>query len=92
MHKLNQIGIAGAMSIAATLILQGPVSAQLAMTDPGSRYPSSIFEPVMPQVEAATPEIDDAVETPAHLRRQIVAFPSREAPGTVIIDTPNTYL
>jgi lipoprotein-anchoring transpeptidase ErfK/SrfK len=31
-------------------------------------------------------------ELPAHLRRQIVAYQTREAPGTVIIDTPNTRL
>jgi len=29
---------------------------------------------------------------PAHLRRQTVNYPSNEAPGTIIIDTPNTYL
>src|SRR5882762_437784 len=28
----------------------------------------------------------------ARLKRQIVSYPTREAPGTVIIDTPNTYL
>jgi lipoprotein-anchoring transpeptidase ErfK/SrfK len=33
-----------------------------------------------------------AVELPARLKRQVVSFPTREAPGTVIIDTPNTYL
>jgi lipoprotein-anchoring transpeptidase ErfK/SrfK len=29
---------------------------------------------------------------PPQLRRQIVDYATREAPGTVIIDTPNTYL
>jgi lipoprotein-anchoring transpeptidase ErfK/SrfK len=29
---------------------------------------------------------------PQQLRRQVVDYPSREAPGTIIIDTPNTYL
>jgi len=29
---------------------------------------------------------------PAHLRRQTINYPSNEAPGTIIIDTPNTYL
>jgi lipoprotein-anchoring transpeptidase ErfK/SrfK len=29
---------------------------------------------------------------PAHLRRQIVAYTGGEAPGTIIIDTPNTHL
>lgn len=31
-------------------------------------------------------------ELPPHLRRQVVPYLTREAPGTVIIDTPNTYL
>ena len=29
---------------------------------------------------------------PARLKRQIVSYVTREAPGTIIIDTPNTYL
>lgn len=29
---------------------------------------------------------------PSHLRRQIVSYPTREAPGTIVVDTPNTYL
>ncbi len=32
------------------------------------------------------------IKLPARLRRQIVSYATREAPGTVIIDTPNTYL
>jgi len=29
---------------------------------------------------------------PAELRRQIVAYPTQEAPGTIVIDTPHTFL
>jgi lipoprotein-anchoring transpeptidase ErfK/SrfK len=32
------------------------------------------------------------VTVPAHLRRQTLNYPTREAPGTVVIDTSNTYL
>ena len=32
------------------------------------------------------------VELPARLKRQVVNYATREAPGTIIIDTPNTYL
>ncbi|MGY4473067.1 L,D-transpeptidase [Bradyrhizobium sp. USDA 3364] len=42
----------------------------------------------MPQAQ----EEDRSVELPARLRRQVVNYPTREAPGTIIIDTPNTYL
>src|SRR5205085_1214946 len=31
-------------------------------------------------------------ESPARLRRQVVDLRTGEAPGTIIIDTPNTYL
>jgi lipoprotein-anchoring transpeptidase ErfK/SrfK len=34
----------------------------------------------------------DTVQLPARLRRQVVYYATREAPGTIIIDTPNTYL
>jgi lipoprotein-anchoring transpeptidase ErfK/SrfK len=34
---------------------------------------------------------DTSVAEP-RLRRQVVEFPSSEAPGTIVIDTPNTYL
>ncbi|HEX5509890.1 MAG TPA: L,D-transpeptidase [Pseudolabrys sp.] len=40
---------------------------------------------------AADPDQSDAQLAP-RLQRQIVSYPSREAPGTVIIDTPHTYL
>ena len=46
-----------------------------------------------PPVQAA-PSQDEGtvVEMPARLKRQIVNYATREAPGTIIIDTPNTYL
>src|SRR5664279_1228755 len=50
-------------------------------------------QPAPPSVQSA-PSDDEgaAVEMPARLKRQVVSYPTREAPGTVIIDTPNTYL
>ena len=50
-------------------------------------------QPAPPSVQTA-PSDDEgaAVELPARLKRQVVSYPTREAPGTVIIDTPNTYL
>jgi lipoprotein-anchoring transpeptidase ErfK/SrfK len=41
-----------------------------------------------PQVEEDT----DTFELPARFKRQVVAYTGSEAPGTVIVDTPNTYL
>jgi lipoprotein-anchoring transpeptidase ErfK/SrfK len=55
---------------------------------------------LMPQTEAPPPPVQagpsqdegSVVEMPARLKRQVVNYATREAPGTIIIDTPNTYL
>jgi lipoprotein-anchoring transpeptidase ErfK/SrfK len=49
-------------------------------------------EAARPPVQAAPEEEDRSAELPARLRRQVVNYNTREAPGTIIIDTPNTYL
>jgi len=38
------------------------------------------------------PEQGQPKELPAHLKRQLVDFQTKEQPGTIIVDTPNTYL
>jgi lipoprotein-anchoring transpeptidase ErfK/SrfK len=38
------------------------------------------------------PESGEAKELAPRLRKQIVSYQTREPPGTIIIDTPNTYL
>jgi len=50
--------------------------------------------PYAPPPAVAAPSEDEnaTVEMPARLRRQVVSYATREAPGTIIIDTPNTYL
>ena len=66
---------------------------------PSQLFPLPFF--LVPQTQMApAPTVDvapqdeerSAFELPARLRRQIVSYTTREAPGTVIIDTPNTYL
>jgi lipoprotein-anchoring transpeptidase ErfK/SrfK len=63
--------------------------------------PPALFPFFMaPPTQVATPQIaaapsgdeDTAFELPARLKRQVVNYATREAPGTVIIDTPHTYL
>jgi lipoprotein-anchoring transpeptidase ErfK/SrfK len=82
--------VLGALTV-ALLIPQSPASAQQsAFADPSFQAPSA-FAHVSPQPEASF-EPDSRTEVPSHLRRQIVAYPTREAPGTVVVDTPNTYL
>ena len=79
-------------AIAAALLSGTAALAQpLAMTT-NTNYPASVFREVMPQQEALPGEDDAPASLPANLRRQVVSYPTREAPGTIIIDTPNTYL
>jgi lipoprotein-anchoring transpeptidase ErfK/SrfK len=65
----------------------------------GQLFPPPFF--LVPQTQIAPPPTVEAApqdderstfELPARLRRQVVNYATREAPGTIIIDTPNTYL
>jgi lipoprotein-anchoring transpeptidase ErfK/SrfK len=50
-------------------------------------YANSVIAPALRDNDAAS----SGVESP-RLMRQVVAYATREAPGTIVIDTPNTYL
>ncbi len=89
-------------SIAAcSIATMSALALGLSLATPAQAAPFNPF-PFLPlpyeaaPVPAPAPQVDagDEVRTemPAHLKRQIVSYPSREAPGTIIIDTPNTYL
>jgi lipoprotein-anchoring transpeptidase ErfK/SrfK len=91
-------------ALAATVLSSAAASAQpLAMQDTGFPFfPRSIFQQVVrepaPQAHRsqAMPE-ESVTEQPSgvvdeRFRRQVVAYNTNEAPGTIVIDTPNTYL
>jgi lipoprotein-anchoring transpeptidase ErfK/SrfK len=79
----------GALAVGA-LAFSAPASAATLPLFPFTMTPPA--QPA-PTVQAAPEENQgNAIEMPARLKRQIVRYPTREAPGTVIIDTPNTYL
>lgn len=52
--------------------------------------------PAQPAPQLQAPHVDQdadaAVEISPRFRRQVVAYATRAAPGTIVIDTPNTYL
>jgi lipoprotein-anchoring transpeptidase ErfK/SrfK len=52
----------------------------------------SQLPPQMRAPQAAQPSDDEDDPLPARLQRQVVDYPTREAPGTIIVDTPHTYL
>jgi lipoprotein-anchoring transpeptidase ErfK/SrfK len=82
--------MAGAVAIGA-IAWSGAVAAAPLQLSPLAVTPR--IEATAPSVHAG-PAADEAgaAELPPRLRRQIVNYASREAPGTIIIDTPNTYL
>ena len=81
-----------ALAVLACATPAGPAVAEpLALADPGHRA-AAIFDPVMRDQRSIQRPGDDTSLADPRLRRQVVEFPSGEAPGTIIIDTPNTYL
>jgi lipoprotein-anchoring transpeptidase ErfK/SrfK len=91
--SISRFRSAGAMlaTAGAVFAIQPAAAGPLAYGEPQSPYPASIFQQVMPQ-ESVVAEPEDSVALPQNLRRQVVDYSTREAPGTVIVDTPNTYL
>jgi lipoprotein-anchoring transpeptidase ErfK/SrfK len=82
-----------------------PQDANAAANDPNAiRPPGAIgaASPTAPQAPAATttaalppedqPETGQPKELPANLKKQLVDFTTKEPAGTIVIDTPNTYL
>ena len=86
-----------ALTAAATLVWTTAGHADPYATERG--YHRSVFQQIFPEPVAprqpmpyASATDDGVSEAPAQFRRQVVAYDSREAPGTIIIDTSNTYL
>jgi lipoprotein-anchoring transpeptidase ErfK/SrfK len=75
-----------ALIVAAALSCGTAQAQQFAFVTP----PQSMPQTVAPQ-EAAPGADEDAALDPS-LQRQIVDYPGGEAPGTVIVDTPHTFL
>jgi lipoprotein-anchoring transpeptidase ErfK/SrfK len=73
---------------AALFAGQGAASAQTSSyADPSTRYQS-----VFPPSQGRMVDEDDGAALSPKMRRQIVSYQTREAPGTIVVDTPNTYL
>jgi len=94
---LSRLSTSASIAAGAALIA-GAASAQTLNFAPTPNYPASVFQDAMGPGQQAYP-MERTTEEPAterglpeHLRRQIVRYDTNEAPGTVIVDTPNTYL
>jgi lipoprotein-anchoring transpeptidase ErfK/SrfK len=87
-------------ALAVTILFAAQAQAEpLALSDPGP-FGGSIFQQMLrDRAPEAVPDqgVTEDEQAPAatlreDLRRQTVAYNGPEAPGTVIIDTPHTYL
>ena len=107
-HSLRAIGAVIAAAGAALSIqpASAQTMAYSSYQSP-SRFPVSLFEPFAPrasvqpqqryeryeQPQQIVPEpAESRAAVPENLRRQTVNYTTREAPGTIVVDTPNTYL
>jgi lipoprotein-anchoring transpeptidase ErfK/SrfK len=91
--KLNTRRAAVALGALAVGVMAFSAAAGAA---PLQLFPFFLTPPVQaaPQLQALPQDDEDgvAIELPTRLKRQVVNYSGREAPGTIIIDTPNTYL
>jgi lipoprotein-anchoring transpeptidase ErfK/SrfK len=80
------------LAIAFVGLWGAPASAQFLGFAPAAPQ-SSIFGEVLREGESLREQgPGEAAELPARFRRQTVSYATTEAPGTIVVDTPNTYL
>jgi len=78
----------GTIDIFNTPPLQGFTSSPL----PQDSYFLPQNVPASTSASVMVDDRDPTAERPARFTRQVVEYPTREAAGTIVIDTPNTYL
>jgi lipoprotein-anchoring transpeptidase ErfK/SrfK len=79
-----------AVALAAALWSTAAFAGPFAFFEPPARA-STPFDQVL-RDRGPVEEPADTADVAANLRRQVVAYPTSEAPGTIVIDTPHTYL
>jgi lipoprotein-anchoring transpeptidase ErfK/SrfK len=79
-----------AFTVAATFA--GALFATAASANPFPLFPQPVPRTSEPPAMAMPQDGEENGGQQARLRRQIVEYRSGEAPGTIIIDTPHTYL
>lgn len=85
-HTAKLCALVGAAALLTTASTASPFNSPFWQTQ---RAPSQAL-PYAPEPEVI--EHAPAYELAPHLKRQIVNYDSREAPGTIVIDTAKTYL
>jgi lipoprotein-anchoring transpeptidase ErfK/SrfK len=92
LRSVRTLAVAGVM---LPLALASPALAQSAGQSLGYAEPSQNFwsdRQALPSPNAIEEESDGSAVLPERLQRKVVSFDTREAPGTIVIDTGNTTL
>ena len=93
---MNIISKISAATAIATATAAATLIAATAFASSASANPfEALFGEHRPTVQAPayqSQDDDGVTETRSQFRRQIVDYRTHEAPGTIVIDTPNTYL
>ena len=76
----------------ALAALAGAVLSTTASANPLSLSYAPSYQPRAAQPFETLTDPDEGFQQAARFKRQVVNYPTREPAGTVIIDTPNTYL
>jgi lipoprotein-anchoring transpeptidase ErfK/SrfK len=88
--SIREPRILGALALAGALLLACSFSEARAQSLGYAPAEQGAF-PQGYEADAAAPQDEDSL-LPDRLRRQVVGFDTREAPGTIVIDTADTYL
>src|SRR5262249_4113729 len=89
--RFSLIALGAMIAITALIALAGLVAMAALLSAPALAQSSPLSGSYYAPQVAIADESNDA-EVPAHLRRQTVSYNGQEAAGTIIIDTPNTFL
>jgi lipoprotein-anchoring transpeptidase ErfK/SrfK len=93
MNKINAFRATALASIIAAVTFSSASANPLNLFSPQNRAQpqaasAMAYAPTDPRMDAT----EERSEAPARFKRMIVDYRTNEAPGTIVIDTPNTYL
>jgi lipoprotein-anchoring transpeptidase ErfK/SrfK len=81
-----------AVALAAALWTTSAFAEPFAFFEPTARVPAPFDQVLRDRSPGPVEDPADTADVSPNLRRQVVAYPTSEAPGTIVIDTPHTYL
>ena len=87
MYRMTGVCVAAVAAIA--LFQDGAARAEPLGYAAQFQHPSLLFGQTLREQEPVD-DIETPDETPARMHRHVVDYATRESPGTIIIDTPNT--